>query len=147
MPPQAPVPFAPPPFVAASPVQPAQAGEAPVKHVEEPDEGPSTDGGAFASQQEEGISAEDGNMIVMFFKKLEVAIENRVVSPETFAIGVIDEIGIEQTANLLQQFSPADIVETAQQLSADTRIATRDGQKFVEELWRVGGERVRSAGL
>ena len=94
-----------------------------------------------------GISAEDGNMIIMFFQKLEVAIENKVISPETFAIGVIDEIGIEQTANLLKQFSAQDIVETAQQLSADTRIATRDGQKFVAELWRAGGERVKAAGF
>ena len=85
-------------------------------------------------------------MIIEFFEKLEGAVANKVLSPETFAIGVISEIGPEQTAMLLGQFKPQDIVETAQQLSANTAIATRDGQRFVANLWKIATAKVQEQG-
>lgn len=153
-PPKAPVPFAPPPVTVGSPVQPIEAAtpmreETSDSSIEQAPLGlmmpamPDPEPGSAAGE----ITEAEGNLIVMFFQKLEVAIENKVVSPETFAIGVIDEIGAQQTASLLAQFSPQDIIETAQQLSPDTRIATRDGQKFVHRLWQVGGEKVAAAGF
>ena len=152
--PGSPVPFAPPPVVMGSPVQPAEAA-APAPMQVEQDAPPTAEASPNGltlpaieqAPADETMSQETGNMIVMFFQKLESAIENKVLSPETFALGVIDEIGHEQTAMLLRQFSPTDIVETAQQLSPDTRIATRDGQRFVAELWRIGGQKVAAAGF
>ena len=86
-------------------------------------------------------------MIVEFFQKLESAVANKVLSPETFAIGIIDEIGVEQTSMLLGQFQPQDIIDTAQQISPDSTIATRSGQIFVNKLWKVALEKVQAQGL
>jgi len=93
------------------------------------------------------MTSEQGALIVKFFEKLEGAVANKVLSPETFAIGVLGEIGPEQTAQLLGQFTPNDIVETAQQISPETAIATRDGQRFVQELWRVATMKVQEQGF
>jgi hypothetical protein len=94
----------------------------------------------------EKTAGDTGALIIQFFEKLEGAVSNKVLSPETFAIGVIGEIGPEQTAMLLGQFKPQDIVETAQQLSANTAIATRDGQRFVANLWKIATAKVQEQG-
>lgn len=81
-------------------------------------------------------------LIIQFFQQLDSAIRNKVLSPESFAVAVISEVGPETTGQLLSQFRPEEIVETAQQLSPDTAIGTRDGQKYVRELWRVAAVKV-----
>jgi len=96
---------------------------------------------------EPSVQPDSAALIIKFFEKLDGAIRNKVLSPETFAIGVIDEIGPEQTAMLLQKFSPSEIVDTAQQLSGDSVIPTRDGQKFVVELWRAATAKVQERGV
>lgn len=144
-----PVPFQPPASVAASPLQPSVPAPAPDMAAQQLE--PPIDGGAIPADAQESTppptAGDTGALIVKFFEKLDGAIRNKVLSPETFAIGVIDEIGPEQTALLLQQFSPAEIVETAQQISADSVIPTRDGQKFVNELWRSATRKVEERGI
>lgn len=160
VPPTSPVPFAPTPNVVASPLQPAEAvasptlAESPESQLAVASAPPAVEPSeavqpihASNEVSEPSLTQDSGALIVKFFEKLDGAVSNKVLSPETFAIGVIAEIGPEQTARLLGQFSPQDIVETAQQISPDTAIATRDGQRFVQELWRVATEKVQLQGF
>jgi len=142
----APVPFQPPAAVAASPLQPAPQAASPemvsAQTESQPEPVPSA-----PPAGEPSVQPDSAALIIKFFEKLDGAIRNKVLSPETFAIGVIDEIGPEQTAMLLQKFSPSEIVDTAQQLSGDSVIPTRDGQKFVVELWRAATAKVQERGV
>lgn len=144
-----PVPFQPPASVAASPLQPAATASAPDMAAQDPnaDSQPQADDAAAPQPVAAPTAGDTGALIIKFFEKLDGAIRNKVLSPETFAIGVIDEIGPEQTALLLQQFSPSEIVDTAQQISADSVIPTRDGQRFVNELWRAATQKVQERGI
>ena len=143
-----PVPFQPPPAVAASPVQPVSAPPVAESEAAAGTQEPTQEPVAMPQAVEpEPTAGQDGQLIVKFFEKLDGAIRNKVLSPETFAIGVLDEIGPERTAQLLMQFQPNEIVEVAQQISEDSVIPTRDGQKFVNELWRAATEKVRERGV
>lgn len=155
-----PVPFGAPVAIASSPVQPQAA-----QQVQPPQEVAQSQAVAQESQEAPALPAEvsfapepppaqesasggadDPQLIIKFFEKLDGAVRNKVISPETFAIGVIGEIGPEKTASLLGMFKPEEIIETAQNLSEDTAIGTRDGQKYVRELWRVATIKVQEQG-
>lgn len=145
-----PVPFGPPPAVAVSLVQsPLLTSEqAPVPQADPPagDESETVVGSsspaASSGSEPEPQGQDNSSLIVQFFQQLDAAIRNKVLSPESFATAVISQVGSETTGRLLAQFRPEEIVETAQQLSPDTAIGTRDGQKYVRELWRVAAIKV-----
>jgi len=154
-PPTSPVPFAPTPSVMASPLQAQVASESTMQASGSVESqlavvgSPSMASPSNTTSSQvpsEKTAGDTGALIIEFFQKLEGAVANKVLSPETFAIGVISEIGPEQTAMLLGQFKPQDIVETAQQLSANTAIATRDGQRFVANLWKIATAKVQEQG-
>lgn len=147
-----PVPFGPPPAVAVSPVQsPALSPEQAIVPQAVLPAGAESEAvvGSGVTVLPPGVDSQpqpqgqDTNaLIIQFFQQLDSAIRNKVLSPESFAVAVISEVGPETTGQLLSQFRPEEIVETAQQLSPDTAIGTRDGQKYVRELWRVAAVKV-----
>lgn len=149
-----PVPFGPPPVVAVSPVQsPSLAPEqatVPQAALPAGAESEAVVGSgvpvAPSGSDPEPQGQDTNSLIIQFFQQLDAAIRNKVLSPESFAIAVISQVGPETTGQLLAQFRPEEIVETAQQLSPDTAIGTRDGQKYVRELWRVAAIKVAERG-
>jgi len=139
-PPTSGTPFAPGAVMGFSPVQPSEPA------------GPTSFTGPPASAESETavvgapmqapppaaatLTAEQQDATKTFFKELETAVSEGVVSPELFAKGFVSQLGPERSTELLQRYRPSDIVETAQQLSADSAIATRRGRQYVAQLWQ-----------
>lgn len=164
MPSTTPVPFAPTASNVPSPIQPNMAVDAP--NAVAPFGGPANagpDAGAApmgmpptmpeAGGQPPGPPAQpptatgtapDPENVRKFFGALEDAIRQRQMPPETFASGVILEIGRDNTRVLLQRYTPQAIVETARQMSPHSRIGTRDGQQYVEAMWRSAAEKLQA---
>jgi hypothetical protein len=72
-----------------------------------------------------------------FINSLEQAIQTRVVDPAGFAQAFVERVGADMTRALLGTYSPSDIVEAIRQSPGgeSSGIVTRDGQKYMAELW------------
>lgn len=75
--------------------------------------------------------------VARFSEKLEEAIGSGLVTPAMFAEGFIKETSPETTLAIVQAIGPDQLVDAvAQQPGAQsTAIVTREGRKFVQELW------------
>jgi hypothetical protein len=75
--------------------------------------------------------------VAMFSEKLEEAIGSGIVTPAMFADGFITETSPETTLAIVQAIGPDQLVDAvAQQPGTEsTAIVTREGRKFVQELW------------
>lgn len=72
-----------------------------------------------------------------FFQELENAVRERIISPDMFAQGFISHVGAEVAAAVSQQVSADQIIETARQATdGQSRIVTRDGQRYVQQMWQ-----------
>ena len=87
-------------------------------------------------------------MVGKFAEKLDLAIASGLVTPKTFAQGFLDETGPEVAARILGSIGPDQLVDAvqAQEASAGTAIVTRDGRKYVQELWKEAEKLLASAG-
>ena len=165
MAPAAPVPLGPPSYNMGSPIQPANTtveGTATPMGIVADDEQPqgaavpltdvpvappqevSAPSTATAPAQESGPGLPPDS-IKVFFTELDAAIAGKLVTPEMFADGIIERIGVQPTAQLLQRFQRDDVVNTARQLSSESAILTRHGRRFVDQLWVVAGQKVAGA--
>jgi len=72
-----------------------------------------------------------------FLQELEKAIRTGLIPPGLFAAGLIDKIGADTARVLLSTITPEQITEMvqAQENGGSTAIATRDGQRYLRELW------------
>lgn len=71
-----------------------------------------------------------------FFVSLEQAVQTRMVSPFDFAQTFVERVGHEKTAELLREMNPSDVVDIVRQAGGEaSALATRDGHRYVEELW------------
>jgi hypothetical protein len=75
--------------------------------------------------------------VAKFSERLEEAISSGLVTPAMFADGFIKETSPETTLAIVQAIGPDQLVDAvAQQPGAQsTAIVTREGRKFVHELW------------
>lgn len=75
--------------------------------------------------------------VAKFSEQLEEAIAGGIVTPAMFADGFIEETSPEITLAIVQAIAPDQLVDAvAQQPGAQaTAIITREGRKFVHELW------------
>ena len=71
-----------------------------------------------------------------FCEQLDAVVSGRLMSPENFGRKIIEQIGPEQTAMLLQQYRPADVIQASGSIGAGA-VQTRDGQRYVAALWTV----------
>lgn len=87
--------------------------------------------------------------VARFSEQLENAISSGIVSPRTFAEAFIEETTPETTLAIVSAVGPDQLVDAvAQQEGAQsTAIVTREGRKFVQQLWveatRIATERLQ----
>lgn len=81
-----------------------------------------------------------------FLQELEIAIRGGVVPPGMFARGFIDKVGKQNAVALLGMFTPDALVASvqAQEQGSSTAIVTRDGQRYVQELWAAASQQLAS---
>jgi hypothetical protein len=81
--------------------------------------------------------------VAKFSEKLEEAIASGLVTPAMFADGFIAETSPETTLAIVQAIGPDQLVDAvAQQPGAQsTAIVTREGRKFVQELWTEASQK------
>lgn len=75
--------------------------------------------------------------VAEFLQELEGAIRQGVVPPGLFARGFIERVGAQNARSVVSSLSPESLVQVvqAQENGESTAIATRDGQRYVRELW------------
>lgn len=146
----APLPLAPAVVSMASPLQPHEHGSAPIGMSEDVARGQEEVGAAPpptiqdpAQQRQQqpqaqvSLGALPPQAVGEFFQSLENAVRERVIPPEMFAEGFISRVGPEVAAAVAQQVSAEQIIETARQATdGQSRIVTRDGQRYVQQMWQ-----------
>jgi hypothetical protein len=87
--------------------------------------------------QEPVVVQVTNEQVARFSEKLEEAIASGIVTPAMFADGFIAETSPETTLAIVSAIGPDQLVDAvAQQEGAQsTAIVTREGRKFVQELW------------
>jgi hypothetical protein len=71
-----------------------------------------------------------------FFVSLEQAVQTRMVTPLDFAQTFVQRVGHEKTAELVREMNPSDVIDVVRQAGGEaSALATRDGYRYVEELW------------
>ncbi len=71
-----------------------------------------------------------------FFQNLEMAVQTKAVPPEAFAQQFVERVGVERSAQLVGEVNPGDIIDIVREAGGDSSaMATRDGYRYVEELW------------
>lgn len=107
------------------------------------DEEPAAAGGA-PQQQAFPVTAEQ---VANFSEQLESAISSGIVSAATFADGFIAQTSPETVLAILQAVGPDQLVDAvaAQDGAQSTAIVTREGRKFVRDLWTEADVRARAA--
>lgn len=80
--------------------------------------------------------------ISQFSTELESAIAGGFITPKKFAEGFIERVGPETVAAIIQAVGPDQLVDAvaATDGSANTAIVTREGRKYVNELWVQAAE-------
>lgn len=88
-------------------------------------------------EQEPTVVHVTNEQVARFSEKLEEAISSGIITPAMFADGFIKETSPETTLAIVQAIGPDQLVDAvAQQPAAQsTAIVTREGRKFVHELW------------
>jgi hypothetical protein len=81
--------------------------------------------------------------VAHFSEQLEQAISSGVISPAMFADGFIQETSPETTLAIVQAIGPDQLVDAVSQQpgAQQTAIVTREGRKFVRELWTCASEK------
>ena len=145
------VPFSAPMDNVPSPIQPGgeTAGGVPFGGVSASDDDAGSSAEAFAATPgptgEPNPAATVGTPTAAlneFCNQLETVVAGRLLSPPAFAQQVIERIGVQQTGLLLQQFSPAVVIQHAAGLGGSGALQTRDGQRYVGALWQVATQLV-----
>lgn len=82
--------------------------------------------------------------IAEFLQELEGAIRGGIIPPGLFAQGFIDRIGADNARGLMQVFTADSLIATVQEQDASggTAIVTRDGQRYVRELFQSVTEKL-----
>jgi hypothetical protein len=71
-----------------------------------------------------------------FYSNLEMAVQTKTVPPLSFAQQFVERVGADRTAQLVREVSPGDIIDIVREAGGDSSaMATRDGYRYVEELW------------
>jgi hypothetical protein len=85
--------------------------------------------------------------VARFSEQLESAISSGIVSPGTFAEGFIEETSPETALAIISAIEPDQLVDAvaAQEGAQSTAIVTREGRKYVQELWLEAEARARKA--
>jgi hypothetical protein len=73
-----------------------------------------------------------------FIGSLNVAIMTGTVTPKEFAAEFVERVGLEAAANIVQKIPPDAVADAVAKTKdgASTLIPTREGRKYVAELWR-----------
>ncbi len=92
------------------------------------------------SQVSGGTDSDSGlteESVAKFVEKLDLAISTGIVPPQEFAHEFVKEVGPEVTKQLMSSISPDQLVDAVSQFKEgkSTSITTRDGRKYVENLW------------
>jgi hypothetical protein len=130
VPPPAPVPqqTGPAPEPAAAPAAAPASPPAPPAPMEQPAATMPAGAAVLATLPPEAVQE--------FFNSLEQAVQTRMVEPVAFAHTFIERVGREKTAELMRELQPSDIIDIVRQAGGGaSRLATRDGYRYVEELW------------
>jgi hypothetical protein len=102
---------------------------------------------ATGEQPEVAVVHVTNEQVAKFSEKLEEAISSGIVTPAMFADGFIAETSPETTLAIVQAIGPDQLVDAvAQQPGAQsTAIVTREGRKFVQELWAEATQKATQA--
>jgi len=132
------LPFAPPVSNLPSPVQGGADGGAGVPFGASTEIGgpQSEEANSGAPPSPAGPAAGEQASLQQFCEQLDTVVSGRLMSPEGFGRQVIERLGPEQTAMLLQRFRPADVIQASSGIGAGA-VQTRDGQRFVAALWTI----------
>lgn len=98
-------------------------------------------------QEKEGNVAITEEMIASFTQKLDDSISSGLVTPAEFARGFISEVGAETTWRIISSMDADQLVDAvlAHEEAAGTAIVTRDGRKFVQQLWSEAASLVQES--
>lgn len=140
------VPISPAVVQVPSPIQPggdsAETGANPFGAGADGSSSVAVDSGPVTVQQQTSNGQVNGGVqvqadhMVEFFKNLEMKIAEKVVSPALFASGFVDRVGPQVAMQLLADYSPERIIDWARKSTdGESRIVTRDGQKYVHQLF------------
>ena len=95
--------------------------------------------------QAAGISSEQAESIAEFMGELDTAVRGGVVAPRQFAEAIIQRVGPQQTAQLLQSMPAEQFIAAcmAHPQVQQTSLVTRAGQKFIRALWEEAASMLR----